>query len=124
MKTNSQRQEDYLSKQLGLIYGVSCVNKQPGSGNQKTAPNDIKVKSTQRRFSMHIEAKETSKNSISVKKEWIDHAVDMALQFGADAVLAIRFTKPNGLNDDYFVVDSSLFFHLLRCEKELTDGIR
>ena len=93
IKKKSIKQEKKLAKDLG-------AKRVPQSGAQSTSPNDI-VKGN-----YVIESKATSKNSISLKKVWLDEVKESPINFGKIPVLILDFTKTN---DRYVIMDEKDF---------------
>jgi len=105
----SRAHEEWL--RLFFVQLFAGVKLQPGSGNQATAPNDIKV---QNKFM--IEAKCTVGKTMSVEHNWLKRSTWLAAQFGLPAMVAIRFCGT--LNDDYFIISDSQLAYYASLEKE------
>lgn len=106
----ARRHESDIATRIGLI--IPNVNMQPGSGNQATAPNDIKAKNE-----FMVECKSTVSKTITLEFNWLRRATMLASSFGLGAVVAIRFCWT--VNSDYFVLPAQEYYNLLECRKEL-----
>jgi len=106
----ARRHESDIAARLGMIF--TDVNVQPGSGNQSTAPNDIKAKNE-----LMVECKSTISKTITLELNWLQRATMLASSFGLSAVVAIRFCL--NVNSDYFVLPAQAYYDLLECRKEL-----
>ncbi len=105
----SRKHEEYLQKLFGKLF--PNVVRQPGSGNQATAPNDIKVQNE-----LMIEAKCTNAMAIDVELSWLQRATRLALQFGLPACVAIRFC--NTIDYDYFIISETQFISFMKLQRE------
>lgn len=109
-QTHSLPQELRIARILKTIFG-KIAHRQPGSGNQAHAPNDIAVTNK-----LHVECKTTEARSMTIHYEWIAKAVHHGLQFGVPIVVAINFNKIS--NVDYFIVRDEDYYNLLRTQVE------
>ena len=106
----SSNQEHYVAK---LLHGQVC----PNSGAGKWSKSDVKV--PQAGLSIECKTSMTSKNSFSIKKEWIDkHKQEAFSNRLPNTAIAISF-DPKGDNN-YFVIDSKLMQYLV--EKLIQDS--
>jgi hypothetical protein len=107
LKTPSQRQEEQITERLCEALGFA--RRQPGSGNQVTAPNDVRTRG------FHVECKCTENSlSISVKRQWLNEATYKAATYAVPAFVAIRF----GDSQDYFILPDRQFYLMVRLQAE------
>jgi Holliday junction resolvase len=99
------KQEQYIAANLRAIFHRG--GRQPGSGNNPVAPNDVAIPGY-----LHVEAKQTAAAEISLRWDWIERARKLAIQFAVPSVLAIRF-KVADPKHDYFVIRDDMFYDLL-----------
>lgn len=114
MTNNKEATRYYSSRQEEAICKAIGGSLTPNSGATKFSGGDIHKKEA----SMLIECKcvMSPKNSVSVKKEWIDKNKEEAFsQRLSNGVIAINF-EPGGEN--YFVINEKLFKFLVESLEE------
>lgn len=102
VKKKSKKQEQRIAKQIG-------GKPTPGSGAFDGHKGDV----THDRFL--IEAKRTDKQSLSVKKAWLDKIVAEAYQAGKNPALSIQIGERTGCFDteDWIMMPLSVFNKLI-----------
>lgn len=110
VKRRSKKQEKRLAKRLG-------GRTQKGSGSVTFHKGD--VKSTE----LLVEAKQTVKASMSVKREWLEKISREAMAYNKVPALALEFVGIARLVDkDWIAVPASFFEALIAFYREQTDA--
>lgn len=107
-KKRSVAQEVQVADSMRAIYGDAHV--QPGSGNQPGKPNDVRVPGE-----AYIECKETAGKQIAFPYAWIQRLRKLSQPLRG--YVALKFSTYDDAN--YYVVEDTVFEHLLKCELEL-----
>lgn len=106
----SRTQEDRVAAIVG-------GKRQKGSGSQTFHKGDVKT------GELLIEAKMTSKDSLSVKKAWLVKIHKEAMSYGRIPALSIEFEDmPSIVPRDWIAVPAKTLAYLIECMKVVDDG--